>query len=188
MPPPPPPADQGPVRWGMSDSQPQHGQPQHWMDGLLDILQEAVEGGELGQGTAFLDGTAADGSGNHGLLATLAALSAEQASRDVNGTSVAGQARHAALHLEVVVRWERDGDRGPFDWKGSFHPAEVSTPEWVDLQARVRQAYDGVVAFARTQTDFPVTGDATGGLAGTIAHVAYHLGAIRQMVKALGSG
>lgn len=161
---------------------------QHWMEGLLDILREAVEGGEPGQGTAFLDGTKADGSGNHGLLATLARLSAGEASRDVNGTSVAGQARHTALHMEVVVRWERDGDRGPFDWQGSFLPMEVSTQEWVGLQARVRQAYDDLVAFARTQADPPATGDATGGLAGAIAHVAYHLGAIRQMVKALGAG
>jgi len=158
---------------------------QHWMDGLLGILREAVEGGEPGQSTAFLDGTKADGSVNHGLLATLARLGAGEASRVVNGTSVAGQARHTALHMEVVVRWERDGDRGPFDWKGSFHPAEVSTQEWVGLQARVRQAYDELVAFARTQAELPVTGDATGGLAGAIAHVAYHLGAIRQMVKAL---
>lgn len=65
---------------------------------------------------------------------------------------------------------------------------EVSTQEWVGLQARVRQAYDDLVAFARTQADLPATGDATGGLAGAIAHVAYHLGAIRQMVKALGAG
>ena len=81
------------------------------IEGLLDLLREAVEGGVPGEATSFLDGTARDGSGNHGLLATLAALSAEQASRDVGGTSVAGQARHTALHLEVLVRWDR-GERG----------------------------------------------------------------------------
>ena len=30
-----------------------------------------------------------------------------------------------------------------------------------------------------------VTGDATGGLSGAAAHVAYHLGAIRQLIKAV---
>lgn len=159
--------------------------PQHPIDGILDILREAVEGGTPGQGTAFLDGTKADGSGNNGLLATLSNLSAAQASVDVHGTSVAGQARHAAFHMEVIVRWERDGDRGPFDWKGSFLPEQVSDVEWQALRERVQAAYDGVLGFARSRLDAPVDGDVTGGLTGGVAHVAYHLGAIRQMIKAL---
>ncbi|GBF08113.1 DinB family protein [Deinococcus aerius] len=158
---------------------------QNWLEGILDILKEAVEGGTPGQGTAFLDGTGADGSGNHGLLATLEALSAEQASRDVNGSTIAGHAAHTAFHMEVIVRWERDGDRGPFDWKGSFQPAQVSGEEWQAVRARVRRAYEELVAFARTRADLPANGDATGGLTGGVAHVAYHLGAIRQMVKAV---
>ncbi|GMA17261.1 DinB family protein [Deinococcus metallilatus] len=158
---------------------------QNWAEGILDILKEAVEGGTPGQGTAFLDGTKADGSGNHGLLATLAGLSAPQASQDVHGSTIAGHARHAAFHLEVIVRWERDGDRGPFDWKGSFQPAQVSEEEWAALQGRVRQAYEELVRFARMQADAPASGDGTGGLTGAVAHVAYHLGSIRQMAKAV---
>lgn len=158
---------------------------QNYVDGILDILKEAVEGGVPGQGTAFLDGTKADGSGSHGLLTTLATLSAEQASQDVHGTSIAGQARHTAFHMEVSVRWERDGDRGPFDWKGIFHPAQVSEQEWAELQARVRKAYNELVAFAHTQKDKAPDGDISGGLTGCVAHVAYHLGAIRQMLKAV---
>ncbi|ABF44470.1 Yfit/DinB family protein [Deinococcus geothermalis DSM 11300] len=63
----------------MSETQ-QNGEEQNGLEGVLDILKEAVEGGVPGQGTALLDGTRADGSGNHGLLATLHGLSAEQAS------------------------------------------------------------------------------------------------------------
>ncbi|CAM3572048.1 hypothetical protein [Deinococcus frigens] len=167
-------------------SQPaQDGQPQHWLEGILDILHEAVEGGAPGEGTAFLDGTAADGSGNNGLIATLDALSAAQASTEIHGTSIAGHARHSALHMEVVVRWERGGDRGPFDWKGSFHPADVDDEAWDDLRVRLRAAYDALCAFARTQKEGEATGDATGSMTGAVAHVAYHLGAIRQMVKGL---
>ncbi|BDP40306.1 hypothetical protein DAETH_02750 [Deinococcus aetherius] len=163
-------------------------EPQNWAEGILDILREAVEGGTPGQGTSFLDGTKADGSGNHGLLATLAALTAAQASRDIHGSTVAGHARHTAFHIEVIVRWERDGDRGPFDWKGSFHPGQVNGEEWEALRGRVRTAYDELVAFARTQAEKEPDGDATGGLTGAGAHVAYHLGSIRQMVKAVGGG
>ncbi|WP_102128264.1 DinB family protein [Deinococcus planocerae] len=161
---------------------------QNWAEGILDILKEAVEGGTPGQGTAFLDGTKADGSGNHGLLATLDALSAEQASRDVHGSTMAGHARHTAFHMEVIVRWERDGDRGPFDWKGSFHPGQVGEEEWAALRDRVRTAYDELIAFARTQAAREADGDATGGLTGAVAHVTYHLGSIRQMTKAVGGG
>ena len=161
--------------------------PQPPVEGLLDILREAVLGGEPGQGTSFLDGTAGDGSGNHGLIATLAALSAEQASRDLGGTSVAGHARHVALHLEVAVRWDR-GERGPFGWKESFLPLAVDAAGWTEVQGRVRRAYDAVVALAHEWEARPLDGDVTGGLAGAAAHVAYHLGAIRQMVKALDGG
>ncbi|AIZ46060.1 hypothetical protein QR90_14755 [Deinococcus radiopugnans] len=160
-------------------------QPQHVLEGILDILTEAVEGGAPGQGTAFLDGTAADGSGNNGLLATLDRLSAEQASQDIHGTSIAGHARHSAFHMEVMVRWERDGDRGPFDWKGSFEPAQVDDGQWDELRVRLRAAYDALCAFVRTQQETEATGDMAGGLTGAVAHVAYHLGAIRQMHKAL---
>ncbi|MDV6373081.1 DinB family protein [Deinococcus arenicola] len=164
---------------------PEAEQPQHWLEGILDILREAVEGGTPSEGTAFLDGTAADGTGNNGLLATLDTLSAAQASQSLHGTSIAGHTRHTALHMDVMVRWERDGDRGPFHWKESFLPAEVTDEEWDELRIRLRGAYDALCAFTRTQKDQDITGDATGGLTGGVAHVAYHLGAIRQMVKGL---
>lgn len=168
------------------DAQTDPGEGGTWVDGILDILKEAVEGGTPGQGTAFLDGTKADGSGNHGLLATLDSLTAAQASQDVYGSSIAGHTLHTAYHLEVIVRWERDGDRGPFDWQGSFGTGQVTDDEWDEARVRLRTAYDSLCAFARTQAAQPATSDAVGGLAGGMAHVVYHLGSIRQMVKALG--
>lgn len=160
---------------------------QNWMEGILDILKEAVEGGQPGAMTAFVENTRAGGQA-HGLLPTLQRLNAIQASQDLNGSTVAGHAAHTAFHLEVIVRWERDGDRGPFDWKGSFQSAQVDEQEWQVVQMRVRRAYEELVAFARTQMGAPASGDATGGLTGGVAHVAYHLGSIRQMVKGLGAG
>ena len=154
---------------------------QAFVTGILDILKEAVEGGEPGQGTAFLDGTKADGSGNHGLLATLDGLSAEQASRATPlGTTVAAQAAHTAYHMEVVVRWEH-GDRGPFDWPGSFQPSVVDEEAWRELRARVRRAYDDLCALATSNTKWDE--DEPGGFAGALAHVTYHLGSIRQIIK-----
>lgn len=152
-----------------------------FVDGLLHVLGEACEGGRPGAGTAFLDGTRADGSGNHGLFATLDALSAARASDPTPlGLSVAAHAAHSAYHLEVGVRWVR-GDRGPFDWPGSFEPRVVDEAGWRALRERVREAYDGVVSLARGNPTWDE--DAAGGLAGLLAHVVYHLGAIRQTLK-----
>ena len=66
--------------------------------------------------------------------------------------------------------------------------AALNEEEWEALRGRVRSAYDDLVAFARTRAETEATGDATGGLTGAVAHVAYHLGSIRQMVKAVGAG
>lgn len=156
---------------------------QAFVNGWLDLLQEACEGGAPGQPTGFLDGTQADGSGNHGLFATLDGLSAAQASDPTPlGLSVAAHAAHTAFHLEVGVRWA-NGERGPFDWKGSFQPTEVDEAAWQALRERVRAAYTAVVSLARATTEWDE--DAAGGLAASLAHVCYHLGAVRQTVKLL---
>ena len=154
---------------------------QTFRDGLLDMLKEACEGGVPGQGTGFLENTKADGSDNAGLFATLDRLSAAQASAPTAlGTSVAAHTAHLAYHLEVSIRWA-NGERGPFDWKGSFNPAAVDESEWKARRARVRAAYDAFAARCRTVTDW--NEDEAGGLAASVAHLTYHLGAIRQIIK-----
>lgn len=151
------------------------------MNSWLEVLREACEGGKPGQGTAFLDNTRADGSGNHGLLATLDSLTAQQASQPtVLGLSIAAHAAHTAYHLEVGVRWA-NGDKGPFDWKSSFEPGTVDQGQWSTLRSRVRAAYKSTVDLSQNTTHWDE--DAAGGLAASLAHVAYHLGAIRQVVK-----
>lgn len=157
---------------------------QAWLNGTLTVLKEAVEGGTPGRGTAFLDGTEADGSGNHGLLATLAGLNAAQASGPTAlEVSVASHASHLAYHMEVVARWE-NGERGPFDWKASFQPGTVDDVGWQALQARVQAAYTALLEVAHRPTDWDdEEEDAAGGVAGALAHVTYHLGAIRQVLK-----
>ena len=154
---------------------------QAFVTGLLDLLKEACEGGEPGKGTGFLENTKADGSGNAGVFATLDKLTAAQASDPTAlGTSIAGHAAHLAFHLEVSVRWA-NGDRGPFDWKGSFAPGVVDEPAWAATRARVRTAYAALGTQARGTHDW--NEDAAGGLAAALVHVAYHLGAIRQIQK-----
>jgi hypothetical protein len=152
-----------------------------FVEAMLSILKEACEGGEPGQGTAFVENTRSDGSGNAGVFATLESLSAAQASATTAlGTSVAAHAAHLAFHLEVSLRWA-NGDRGPFDWKGSFEPRVVGQAEWTERCKRVRDAYNRFVAHNRRPREWSL--DDAENLAAAVAHAVYHLGAIRQVQK-----
>lgn len=148
---------------------------------VLEYLREAFEGGLPGEGTGFVENTKPDGSRNSGVLATLDGLTAAQASKPTAlGTSVAAHAAHVAYHLEVTLRWEK-GERGPFDWQGSFDPRTVDDAAWAATRARVRTAYEEVAALAAGTTDW--NEDSAAGIGGALAHAAYHLGAIRQIAK-----
>ena len=132
----------------------------------------------------FSINTAADGSSNHGFLATLAALSNAQASSvpPKLGLSVAAHAAHSAFYLEVTLR-STSGDRSPVDWDASFGSGVVSDTEWFELQTRLRFAYQALLELAQQTSDWDQ--HAAAGMAAALAHAAYHLGAVRQVIKLL---
>lgn len=116
------------------------------------------------------------------LFSTLAALSAEQASRDVHGTTVAAQTFHTAFYLRAMERYA-EGFTGKTEWLESWTVQRVTEPEWDALQTQLREDYKRAVGKLRAVTcwnedelDFGMT---------VTVHSAYHLGAIRQLVKAL---
>ena len=145
---------------------------------LSNVLREAVEG-PSGPWTFFID-KAPDA----GLFGALAGLSAADASRPVGGSTIAAHVHHVAFGMDVTAAAVH-GDREPRDWKLSWRVATVDGAEWNDLRDRLRRAYDGVRrAFAEhALLDEVSFGEAVGG----IAHIAYHLGAIRQKRVALRS-
>jgi hypothetical protein len=152
-----------------------------YVAGFLGVLRETFEGGAPGQGTAFLDGTNPDGSANHGLFATLEQLTAQQASVPTAlHSSIASQAAHTAFHMEATLKYVR-GDRSINDWASSFEPRVVNDAEWIKLRQRVKKAYDDIIELASSTTE--MSDDTAGGMAATLAHAAYHLGAIRQIIK-----
>lgn len=151
-------------------------------DDLQSILRETFEGGQPGQPTLFLDGTQADGGGNHGLFAVLAELSASQASDPTPlNLSIAAHAAHVAYYLEVGLIFMRgETPAGPLDWKGSFVPGVVDGAAWSALQIRLHAAYTEMMA--RVAAAEPLAAEE---LVNPVVHSAYHLGAIRQAVKLL---
>ena len=143
------------------------------------VLAEGYEGPQDPRGTWFVNN-----SPDAGFFPTLDALSAEEASRAprAGGSTVAAHAGHLRFSLEVSRRWVR-GERGPFDWSRSWAVRQVDDAGWAELRAGIRQEYD---AFRHAlgeakELDFLTLG----GILGAVAHAAYHLGAVKQMVLEL---
>ncbi len=138
------------------------------------LLRETFEGSPEGQPSAYLDRGV-------GIFATLGGLSAEEASRDFYGTTVAAQTEHAKFYLDRLGEYI-NGRTEPVNWEDSWLIETVNDTEWDALQTSVRNAYENALrclAEERTWTEMEI-----GMAMGMIAHSAYHLGAIRQIAKA----
>jgi len=124
--------------------------------------------------------------GDTGLMGSLAALNAKQASARPIPTraSVAAQANHIRYHLDLLNR--AIGGENAFataDWPGSWRVQVVSEEEWQALLSEMRAQADRWLAALEVQREWdPIS--LTGTLA-SVAHIAYHLGALRQVIGLL---
>lgn len=147
---------------------------------LPTILRELVEGApDPATRTYVLN------RGDAGLLASLGRLSAAAASETAGGApSIAAHVDHLRYAFVLLNRWA-SGNPVPWqetDWSASWARNEVSEEAWRALLDDVRrEAAAWAQALATKQDVGPVE---AGWLAGSVAHVAYHLGAIRQIDRA----
>jgi len=122
--------------------------------------------------------------GDHGLLASLDRLSATQASATHGGASIAAHVDHLRYGLSLLNRWA-DGTSPPWpdtDWTASWRKTVVSDAEWGALRDALRHEAARWVQALATRRD--VSEVEAGWMAGSVAHLAYHLGAIRQIDRA----
>lgn len=134
------------------------------MNHLLTVLRESYEGPE--RTPCYLDtGT--------GLRDTLAALSASDASRGEGRTSIAAHTHHVKFSFQAFGA----GIRGesPLDWNESWSVSSVDDAEWRKLQDELAREYATFYASVQSATSEEALHAATVG----VAHLAYHLGAIR---------
>jgi len=122
--------------------------------------------------------------GDVGLLRSLDALSASQASTNVNeGATIAAHAQHLRYGLSLFNRWAAEGGN-PFadaKWDAAWKTSRVTEPQWQEIRDGLRdeaQHWRDAIASPREVTDVELTG-----LIASVAHLAYHLGAIRQIDK-----
>jgi hypothetical protein len=137
----------------------------------------------------FIDGPPAEAAymlnrGDSGLLRSLDKLTAREASAGVpGGASIAAHVDHLRYGLLLMNRWT--AGENPFDdadWSASWRKTEVSDAEWQELKTGLREeAYRWLEALREPRD---VTAVELNGIVGSIAHLAYHLGAIRQINRA----
>ena len=136
--------------------------------------------GELVEGAAK-DGGYMLNAGDEGLLRSLDKLSAADASAPTStGSSIAAHVDHVRYGLSLMNRWSQG--ENPFesaDWSASWRKTAVSDSEWRQRLAELRveaSRWRDVVGTPRNVNDIELNG-----MIGSIAHLAYHLGAIRQI-------
>ena len=123
--------------------------------------------------------------GDTGLLAALERLSAAAASATHAGApSIAAHVDHLRYGLSLLNRWA-DGLSPPWpemDWTASWRRTVVSEAEWRTLRDELRgEATRWAAALATPREASAIE---AGWMAGSIAHLAYHMGAIRQIDRA----
>ena len=142
---------------------------------LTRLFSELVEGINRG-GEAFILN-----SGDEGLLRSLDKLSAADASRSVNdGATIAAHAQHVRYGLSLMNRWATEGGN-PFadaKWDEAWKTRGVDDRAWTEIRQGLRhetQRWKEALTTPRDVADVEFAG-----MVGSIAHLAYHLGAIRQ--------
>ncbi len=143
---------------------------------LAAVLREALEGSP-GRWSYFTE------SGqNGGFFATLTPITATDASLPVAGTSIAAHVHHVAWGMDATAAWIR-GERKGRDWKESWKIATVDEGAWTRLVGELRRQYDHL---RQTIHSHALDDEmAFGGAVAAIAHLAYHLGAVRQKIALL---
>ena len=124
--------------------------------------------------------------GDPGLLKQLESISSTTASRSVvaGKPPLAAHVDHVYYGMSLLTRWI-DGEENPWagaDWNASWKVTRVSDEEWRSLIRKLRQASTAWREAAASRKEWsPI--DAAGAIS-SVAHTAYHLGAIRQILAA----
>jgi hypothetical protein len=146
---------------------------------LAHLFGELIDGA-TGEGDAFVLN-----SGDQGLLRSLDRLSADDASRSVHdGATIAAHAKHLRYGLSLMNRWAAEGGN-PFadaTWDLAWKTSVVDESAWSEIRNGLREEARRWLTWLgtpRTVRSVEFTG-----IVASIAHLAYHLGAIRQINKA----
>ncbi len=145
---------------------------------LTGLFSELVDGANQPGGAFILN------TGDVGLLRSLTKLSADDASRSVNdGATIAAHAQHVRYGLSLMNRWATEGGN-PFadaNWDDAWKTSSVEARQWDEIRSGLHDEAQRWLAALGSPRETTVV--ELSGMIGSIAHLAYHLGAIRQIDK-----
>ena len=126
-------------------------------------------------------------SGDAGLLRSLDMLTAAAASAApaAGGATIAAHVDHVRYGLSLMNRWSR-GEPDPWstaDWAASWNRSVVTDTEWAALQQTLATESRTWLEALRAPRDYSEL--ELNGVIGSVAHLAYHLGAIRQLDRSI---
>lgn len=137
--------------------------------------------GELVNG-ASTSGAFVLNSGDKGLLKSLDLIDADEASRSSEGgATIAAHAAHVRYGLSLMNRWAK-GEENPFetaDWSKAWETGTVTEAEWAGIRSELREECEmWLTALGEPREVIPI---ALNGMIGSIVHLGYHMGAMRQI-------
>ena len=144
---------------------------------LVRLFSELVDG--VDAGGAFILNT-----GDAGLVRSLDRIPAGDASRSVNdGATIAAHVQHLRYGLSLMNQWASEGGN-PFanaKWDDAWKVSAVDDAAWAEIRNGLRteaQRWSQALKSPRDVAEVELTG-----MVASVAHLAYHLGAIRQIHK-----
>jgi len=145
----------------------------------VTLFREAFEGREEGKDyTWFVEGREA-------ILPTLEGIDAMTASHSP-GSGLPSIAAHA-YHIRYSLQWlnvPAGGTPPEGNWESTWEKQTVTDEEWSALLADIKDRYRRGLKWLGENEDWSVEGGYTMFL-GPLPHMAYHLGAIRVLLKVI---
>ena len=122
-----------------------------------------------------------------GLLRSVAKLTASAASTvpTAGGATIAAHVDHVRFGLSLMNRWGQ-GEQDPWstaDWTASWKRLVVNDQEWAALRAALEAEARTWLETLRTPREYSEF--ELNGVIGSVAHLAYHFGAIRQIDRSI---
>ncbi len=154
------------------------------LEDIRTLFLEAAVGPEDPRETWFTDNE--EGSG---ILGSVGQLSAKAAfSEKVPGLdSIAAHVQHVSFFVNLAVRAYRgDNAYEGADWTGSWKIREKTPSEWQRILNELESAVNNISAELKRGIDLDVFPIRRGSMA-LVAHCAWHLGAIRQLLVLVNS-
>lgn len=149
-------------------------EPKDFTNNLFQLLKEFFESPPT-SGAACLDQKT-------GLFETLNNLSSEQASRRMaDAPSIAAHCEHVRFYNDLLMGDLQGKTFGKIDWAQTWLKQEVNESEWQILKATLKNQFQELIGLLESFETW--NEDRVGNPMAILAHTAYHLGSIRQLIR-----